>query len=61
MKEPEREHSSGSSSIPNVGSLPMNSCGPLLMLGELDSQVKHYVLKLIAAGDVVNTAVMMTV
>lgn len=61
MKELERQCRSGSSNIPSVMALPLKNRSRLLMLGEIDSQVKEYVLKPRAAGGVVNSAVAMAV
>ena len=61
MPKLERQHNSRSSSISSVMSLPLKTHGRPLMLEDGDSQVKEYILKLRAAGCVVNTDVVMVV
>ena len=61
MKELEKQREASSSSIPTVTSLPLKSHGRPLVLGKFDDQVKEYVMKLRAAGRVVNTTVVMGV
>lgn len=59
MNELEKQRSSGSTCVPKSFVLT-SGCRPLI-LRELDTQVKEYILKLRAAGGVVNTDVVMTV
>ena len=59
IRELERQHTSETSSIPCVSSLPAKNQGRPLLLGEFDSRVCEYIVRLRQAGGVVNTAVVM--
>ena len=50
---------SETSSITYVSSLPVKNRGRPLLLGELDSRVCEYIVRLRQAGGVVNTAIVM--
>ena len=59
IRELERQRTSGTFSILCVPTLPVKNWGRPLLLGELDSRVCEYIVRLRQAGGVVNTAVVM--